>query len=858
MQSTTKVWLALISFVLIGGLIFLVVTQWNRPTHSASNKRASRNSEQDAATATATATGANSVEAQSPPLMMTVPAFSLTDQNGQSMGTDQLWGKAWIVNFMFTRCRATCPVQTARLATLQSKLKDQAAWKDIRFISITVDPQNDTPEVLRAYAREAGADEDHWKFLTGTREAIWQLSTQGFRLPAGEAPGNAEMAMTHSSKLVLVDPQRQVRGFYECSSDQEQLALHRDLMITLHERMLLHEDFLDPTWLESRRHDQLATRDQFHVVHDFSFSDRIRESGITFRHRIVDDAGRSFTTAHYDHGNGMAVADVDGDGWYDIYFVNQVGGNQLWRNLGEGRFENITDTAGVAVKDRISVTASFADTDNDGDADLYVTTVRGGNVLFENDGKGRFRDISADSGLGYVGHSSAALFFDYNRDGRLDLFLVNVGIYTTEKIVSVRNDTFSGPDRANYTYFSSNPDAFAAHLKPGRAEASILFENQGGNRFVDVSKERELVDGSWSGDASPLDVNDDNWLDLYIVNMQGHDEYYENVEGQRFVRKSRELFPATPWGSMGIKVFDFDNDGDMDIYITDMHTDMKKDLGPNHEKEKIPREAFEPSIFGTDGNHVWGNAFFRNLGNGKFEEASEDLNAENYWPWGLSVGDLNADGFDDVFITACMNFPYRYGVNSLLLNDRGKKFLDSEFILGIEPRHGRRVAIPWFELDSKHADQDHPMVKAMKSKGYVPDRIVAWGALGSRSSAIFDLDNDGDLDIVTNDFNSAPMVLVSNLAEKQAAVKFLKLKLIGSTSNRDGLGAKVTVHSSIRSLTKVNDGKSGYLSQSLILLYFGLGDANSVERIEVRWPSGKTQVVPGPIAINRVLEIKES
>ena len=107
-------------------------------------------------------------------------------------------------------------------------------------------------------------------------------------------------------------------------------------------------------------------------------------------HRIVEDAGKHYKAVHYDHGTGVAVADVDGDGLYDIYFVNQVGGNELWKNPGGGRFENITREAGVALPDRIGVAASFADIDNDGDEDLFVTTVRGGNALFENDGHGTF------------------------------------------------------------------------------------------------------------------------------------------------------------------------------------------------------------------------------------------------------------------------------------------------------------------------------------------------------------------------------------------------------------------------------------------------------------------------------------
>ena len=148
--------------------------------------------------------------------------------------------------------------------------------------------------------------------------------------------------------------------------------------------------------LQARKRAQLETVNQFTVFHQFQFTDRIEESGITFVHHIVEDAGKHYKAVHYDHGNGIAVADVDGDGLYDIYFVNQVGGNELWKNLGGGRFKDITREAGVGLADRISVAASFADIDNDGDQDLFVTTVRGGNVLFENDGHGHFTDISKE------------------------------------------------------------------------------------------------------------------------------------------------------------------------------------------------------------------------------------------------------------------------------------------------------------------------------------------------------------------------------------------------------------------------------------------------------------------------------
>ena len=238
------------------------------------------------------------------------------------------------------------------------------------------------------------------------------------------------------------------------------------------------DDLRETSWLKKLGDAQVKAMAGVSAFHDFQFTDRLSESGITFRHRIVDDAGKTYKAAHYDHGNGLAIADVDGDGRSDIYFVNQVGGNELWRNAGGGRFQDITAAAGVGVAGKISVSASFADIDNDGDADLYVTTVRGGNVLFENDGKGRFRDISAAAGLGYVGHSSAR--------GVLRL----QPRWPARPVPGQRRPVHDGHGRAATAtkYYVAFEDAFAGHLKPERAERSILYRNEGGNRFVDVSK----------------------------------------------------------------------------------------------------------------------------------------------------------------------------------------------------------------------------------------------------------------------------------------------------------------------------------------------------------------------------------
>jgi enediyne biosynthesis protein E4 len=308
------------------------------------------------------------------------------------------------------------------------------------------------------------------------------------------------------------------------------------------------------------------------------------------------------------------------------------------------------------------------------------------------------------------------------------------------------------------------------------------------------------------------------------------------------------VFPRTSWGSMGIKVFDVNNDGRLDILVTDMHSDMSETIGP--EREKMKSDMKWPVEFrGTGKTSIWGNTLFVKEGPGKFREVSDAMGVENYCPWGPSVGDLNADGYDDVFIAAGMNYPERYMINSVKLNDRGKRFVDAEFLLGIEPRRGG-VATPFFELDASGRDKAHP-----DAAGAI-GRVAVWGAKGTRSAVVLDLDADGDLDIVTNEFNAAPMVLVSNLTEK-TRVRYVAVALTGTTSNRNGLGAVVRVTAGGSTYTKVMDGNSGYLSHSLYPLYFGLGAAQTIDSVEVVWPSGKKQTVAPPFQLNTRLEVRE-
>jgi enediyne biosynthesis protein E4 len=299
-----------------------------------------------------------------------------------------------------------------------------------------------------------------------------------------------------------------------------------------------------------------------------------------------------------------------------------------------------------------------------------------------------------------------------------------------------------------------------------------------------------------------------------------------------------------------------------------MHSDMLGAVGPDDwaAAGKKSDSLTMPAALFPEGrsSFVLGNALFSRpaKSTGTYREASDSLGLETYWPWGPSVDDVNADGWDDVLITAGMSFPFRYAPNSLLLNEGGKHFLPAEFTLGLEPR--ARGWSEWFSVDCNGAEHEHPacaQCRQPEAEGTgcqqtAPGKLTMLGSRSSRSSVIADFDGDGDLDIVTNEFNHAPMIFFSDLTSKRT-IDWLEVRLRGTKSNRQGIGAEVTVVlPNGRRLLKVADGKSGYLSQSDLPLYFGLGDQERATSIEVLWPSGtrQTLVQPRSRQVNEVVE----
>ena len=605
-------------------------------------------------------------------------------------------------------------------------------------------------------------------------------------------------------------------------------------------------------WIKEIKNEQIANRKNILAFNEFQFEDRRLKSGIDFKHQTMIGLFKMGRLGfYYRHQNGLAIADYDNDGWLDIYFVSHIGSSQLWRNSGSGRFENVTESAGVGTNGKIAASAGFADYDNDGDPDLYVTTTRIGNILFANQGDGTFKDMTREVGLESHFHSAAPVFFDYDGDGWLDLYVLNTGKFTGRK-----KDEAKG-------YYTTVAQAPMIHMREGTFESNKLYRNVNG-RFVDVTEKMGLSDQMWSGDATIMDVNRDGWMDLYVLDMHRRDEVFINQKGKSFQRMTQKYFPKNPHGSQGVDSFDYNNDGFLDLFVTDMHADMIFDFEPGQRNLKsdiaaaqVPEKKLRPPFAKKlkEKQVIFGNALFQGA-KGKdgvvYREKSDELGLESYWPWGVSVEDVNADGFEDVFISASMNYPWRYWPNSLRLNERGKRFVEAAGLLNIEPRKNEKTKIPLYTRDcateyvKRDCKEDHKGV------------ITVFGSLGSRSAAIFDLDNDGDLDIVTNEYYSRPQILISNLADKKS-INYLKLRFKGVKNNRSGIGTTIEVAlPDGQKLHRVYDGKSGYFSHSDYPLYIGLGENSEFSSIEVTWANGKKQTVAGSSEINRILWIEEN
>jgi hypothetical protein len=560
------------------------------------------------------------------------------------------------------------------------------------------------------------------------------------------------------------------------------------------------------------------------------FTNVLRDSGITFKHHALDtETGTTYKLNPYDHGAGLCVVDVNGDGRDDIYFLDFKGRNHLYLNRGNYKFEDVTERSGIGLGRAVCTGAAFGDYDNDGNLDVYVTTYRCGNKLFRNRGDGTFEDVTVKAGVGYKGHSSSCTWFDYNNDGLLDLLVCNVGKFTLDTISREADYFYEGevldltklviPDRHNV------------------GEGLILFRNNGDGTFTNVTKEAGLETKEWNGDMTVADFDQDGYLDIYVTNMFGANHLFRNRGHGTFEDVTAKALGRTSWGAVGAKFFDANGDQYPDLYVVDMHSDM---WIPSTSPEKaVPTAKFDGPwgpLFGgkviskpeeTRAKTVlYGNTYFVNNGDGTFTEKSAAAGLESFLPWGIAVGDFNNHGYEDIFVASGMGYPYFYWPNALFLNRGDGTFMEKAAACGIEP----------------------PMGGTQIGKLTIHGRPCYYS---SRAAAVADLNGVGKLDIVVANFNSEPYLLRNDSAQGN----YIRLKLRGTRAARDAYGTRVVVKTKQRTWYRWLSCAEGYLTQSSKTMHIGLGDVKVIDRIEVYWlGQKKPQIIESP-KINQVLEI---
>lgn len=528
-----------------------------------------------------------------------------------------------------------------------------------------------------------------------------------------------------------------------------------------------------------------------------SLYDIAAEAGLTFKHESGDPINKKFLLESI--GSGVAIFDYDGDGLQDIFLVNATSWtsiatkskptSRLYRNLGNLKFEDVTERAGLT-HTGWGQGACVGDYDNDGHEDLFVTYY-GHNVLYHNEGNGRFTDATARSGLPTQGTrwGTGCSFFDYDRDGKLDLAVANY--------VDFDPKTSPLPGSNAICQFKGLPVICGPRgLNGGK---NILYRNMGDGTFKDVSEVSHFdqPSGHYSFSVITGDFDGDSWPDVFITcdstpnillhnNRDGTFTDLAIPSGTAFTDDGEEQ------ANMGADAGDYTHTGRLDLVTTTFDDDV-------------------PGLFLNEGNNEFSDVYLKAGLGFRTHQVS----------WGVAFLDLDNRGWLDIFIANGHIYP---NVDTLHRES-----------------HYREEKTLYYNLgDGTFADITNQSGPGTK------ERSVA------RGMAYGDLLNDGSVDIVINNLNSTPNLLVNGGKKGN----WITVKLVGTTSNRDAIGARVEVKAG--TLDQIAEVRSGccYLSQSDMRLHFGLGSIQKVEAVEVRWPCGKkeTFAVEG---INRIIELEE-
>lgn len=536
------------------------------------------------------------------------------------------------------------------------------------------------------------------------------------------------------------------------------------------------------------------------------------------------------------YGNcGLAVGDFDNDGLDDLYVCQPAGlPNRLYRNRGDGTFEDVTEQSGVGVLDDTAC-ALFADFENKGVQDLLVVC-GGGPLLFLNQGNGKF-SLKPDAfkfarpPQGTFTHAAIA---DYDRDGRLDIYFCLYSYYV-------------GLEQYHYPvpYFDARngPPNFLLHN-----EGNATFTDQTEASGLHVENDRYSFACAWG------DLNADGSPDLYVANDFGRSNLYRNNGNGTFTAISSEAGVEDAGAGMSAAWFDFDNDGNQDIYVANMWSAA----GQRVSEQTIFHEGEPENIRALYRRHARGNSLYRNQGNGKFQNISDQAGVEvGRWAWSSDAWDFDHDGYPDLYVAnGYISGPDSRDVSSFFWRQVvGKSPQNSNPSSNYE--QGWNAINELVRSDFSWAGPERNVFYANNRDGTFSDISGAAGLDfpdDSRSFVLADLDRDGRLEVVLKNRN-APQLRVLRNAMKEIG-HTVAFRLRGQKSNRDAIGAAVTVEAGTHRQTKYLQAGSGFLSQHTKELFFGVGGVEGTVRATVRWPSGLTQTFEN-LPVDRRIEIEE-
>jgi len=563
------------------------------------------------------------------------------------------------------------------------------------------------------------------------------------------------------------------------------------------------------------------------------------QTHVDFVNTLTEDLNANVMMYEYIYnGGGVAIADVNGDGLQDIYFTANMGANKLYLNKGKMNFEDITTTAGVEGRPGPWKTGvTMADVNGDGLEDIYVchsgklTGPKRMNELFINDGNNtagipHFKEMAAEYGLADSAYSTQAVFFDYDLDGDLDMFLLN----HSPKLLPILDE-----------------ETTAGILKADNPMTGIrLFKNTG-NHFTDITAKAGFSSSAltYGLGAGVADLNGDGWTDVYVSNDYGVPDYlYINNKNGTFTNKIQQSVGHTSNFSMGNDVADINNDGLPDIITLDM-------LPEDNKRQKLlfapdNYEKFDLSFRSGFYYPYMRNMLQVNNGNGTFSETGQLSGVSNTdWSWAPLFADYDNDGWKDLFIT---NGYLRDYTNMDFLKYMGDFLKDRQVM--------RKDLLELVQHIPSSSLQNY----MFRNNGNITFSNTGrqWGidsCSNSNGAAYADLDNDGDLDLVINNLN-LPAFVYENESNKKSSTHYLQIKLEGSGLNTQGIGAKITIYNNGSRQYLEQMPTRGFQSSVSPILHFGTGAATTIDTLSVVWQSGKRQVITG-IKTDQLLTLRE-